>query len=144
MEEYQKLLKPSPKDADLLNDVGYCYYNQGKWSEAEKYLRQALAINPKLARAWINLGMTLAQQNRIEESLEAFAKVVSPAQAQCNLAFIWTTQGKREEAKAAYRKALTLEPNLAPARIAFLAKLEQPAAPQVTGTDSRCRAAAGI
>jgi tetratricopeptide (TPR) repeat protein len=129
MEEYQKLLKHAPKDADLLNDVGYCYYNQGKWTEAEKYLRQALAVNDKLARAWVNLGMTLAQEQRTEQALEAFTKVVTPAQARCNLAFIWMTQGKLELAKAAYRQALAQEPNLSIARAA-LAKLEQPAGPR--------------
>jgi tetratricopeptide (TPR) repeat protein len=124
LELYEQLLKHSPKDSELLNDVGYCYYNQGKWSEAEKYFREALKHNPKHARAWTNLGMTLAQTNRTTESLEAFAKVVSPAQAQCNVAFILTTQHKWEEAKAAYRKAMALEPNLALAQT-MLVKLEQ-------------------
>ncbi len=128
MEEYKLLLSKSPRDADLLNDIGYCYYNQGKWSEAEKFLRQALAVNAKHARAWINLGMALAQDHRYQESLEAFTKVVNPAQAQCNLAFIWLTQGKREEAVAAYRQALAMEPNLGVARAA-LERLERPGVP---------------
>jgi tetratricopeptide (TPR) repeat protein len=124
MEEYKQLLQRNSKDADLLNDVGYCYYNQGDWVEAEKHLRQAIAINPKHARAWINLGMTLAQTYRAADSLEAFTQVVSPAQAQCNLAFILQTQGRFEDAKAAYRQALAQEPNLAVAR-GQLAKLER-------------------
>ncbi|HWY88595.1 MAG TPA: tetratricopeptide repeat protein [Gemmataceae bacterium] len=128
LEEYKELLQRNPKDADLLNDVGYCYYNQGNWSEAEKYLRQALTINASNPRAWTNLGMTLAQANRAADSLEAFAKVVSPAQALCNLAFILQTQSKFEEAKAAYRQALDQEPNLNLAR-ACLAKLEKTATP---------------
>jgi tetratricopeptide (TPR) repeat protein len=138
LEEYKQLLKHNAKDADLLNDAGYCYYNLGKWDEAEKCLRQAVAINPGHARAWINLGMTLAQEKRTDESLAAFQKVVSPAQAQCNLAFILQTQKKYAEAKAAYRQALTLEPELALARLA-LAKLEKasvsptpPAFPEVS------------
>jgi tetratricopeptide (TPR) repeat protein len=128
LEEYKQLLKHNPKDADLLNDVGYCYYNLGKWDEAEKCLRQAVAINAGHARAWINLGMTLAQAKRTDESLEAFQKVVSPAQAQCNLAFILQTQKKYAEAKAAYRQALALEPDLSLARNA-LAKLEKGSTP---------------
>jgi tetratricopeptide (TPR) repeat protein len=128
LEEYKQLLKRSPKDADLLNDVGYCYYNQGNWVEAEKYLRQAVTVNAKHARAWINLGMTLAQTHRTAESLEAFTNVISPAQAQCNLAFILTAQKKLDDAKAAYRQALALEPDLALARNC-LAKLEKAGLP---------------
>jgi tetratricopeptide (TPR) repeat protein len=131
MEEYKQLLQRNPKDADLLNDVGYCYYNQGDWAEAEKHLRQAIAINPKHARAWINLGMTLAQAYHTAESLEAFGQVVSPAQAQCNLAFVFQTQGRFEDAKAAYRQALAQEPNLALAsrQLAKLEKASTAAAP---------------
>jgi tetratricopeptide (TPR) repeat protein len=126
LEEYKQLLQRSPKDADLLNDIGYCCYNQGDWVEAEKYLRQALAVSPEHGRAWINLGMTLAKTGRTTESIEAFTHVVSPAQAQCNLAFILTTQGQIDEAKAAYQQALDHEPDLNVARVA-LAKLEKAA-----------------
>ncbi|MCS6977433.1 MAG: tetratricopeptide repeat protein, partial [Gemmatales bacterium] len=49
-------------------------------------------------------------------------------EAQVNLAFIYQTQGKREEAKEAYRKALALQPELDLARRA-LAKLEAPPKP---------------
>jgi tetratricopeptide (TPR) repeat protein len=142
---YKQLLQKSPRDAELLMDVGYCYYNQGNWAEAEKHLRQAVALNPKLARAWINLGMTLAQSYRTAESLEAFGKVVSPAQAQSNLAFILTTQGRYEDAKAYYRKALAGEPDLMVARLALekLEKAGRPATPALaTGGSPRVDAVA--
>jgi Tfp pilus assembly protein PilF len=125
-EEYKPLLQKNPKDADLLNDFGYSCYSQGKWSDAETQFRQAVNVNPKHARAWVNLGMTLAQLHRTQESIEAFSKVVSAAQAHCNVAFILTTQGRFDDAKAAYRKALALDPELTLARAA-LAKLENPA-----------------
>jgi tetratricopeptide (TPR) repeat protein len=122
--EYQKALEAHPKDADVLNDLGYHYYCRGQWLEAEKHLQQAVEVNAKHRAAWINLGMTLGQQERYSESLGAFAKAVSPAEAQCNLAFILTTQGKRDQARQAYREALALEPDLHLARAA-LAKLEK-------------------
>jgi Tfp pilus assembly protein PilF len=124
--EFQAALKLNPRDADLLNDFGYACYGQGKFDEAEQYLRRCLAINGKHARGWMNLGLTLGQQRRYKESLEAFLHVASPAEAHSNLAFVLTTQGKREEAKQEYREALALDPELKIARAA-LAKLEQPA-----------------
>jgi Tfp pilus assembly protein PilF len=125
MPEYARALKEYPQDADLLNDLGYHHYNLGRWDEAEKCLRQAVTLNPKLSCAWTNLGMTLVQEGRTKESLEAFRHCVSPAEAQCNLAFLLTTQGKKEEARAAYQEALRLQPGLQSARAA-LAKLEAP------------------
>jgi Tfp pilus assembly protein PilF len=107
--EFQLALKEEPRNPDLLNDVGYFCYNRGRWAEAEQYFRNAIAAKPDHAKAWNNLGLTLAQQERWQESLEAFGKVVSPSEAKSNLAFILTTRGKREEAKALYRQALADE-----------------------------------
>jgi Tfp pilus assembly protein PilF len=128
LSEYQEALKANPRDADLWNAYGYYYYTRGNWTEAETQLRQALAINAKHTRALTNLGMTLGQQQRYEESLETFAKATGRASACSNLAFILTTQGKRDEAKKYYREALQLDPTLAIARLA-LAKLEKPEMP---------------
>jgi len=125
--EYMEALRQSPRDANLFNDVGYSHYCQGKWAEAETALKQALLLDPKNQRAWINLGMAQAQQEKYEEAMEAWGKVVTPGQAQCNLGFILTTQGKREEAKESYRRALEMEPGLQIAKTAIY-KLENPGA----------------
>jgi Tfp pilus assembly protein PilF len=123
-DEYLKALKQSPHDADLLNDLGYGYYSRGRWAEAEKYLRQAVALKPKHAHATMNLAMCVGEQGRYDEALELFGKVVTPAQARCNLAFIMTTQRKWPEAKRTYQEALQIDPDIPIARAA-LAKLEK-------------------
>jgi Tfp pilus assembly protein PilF len=125
LDEYRVALKASPRDAQLLNRFGYFHYSRGQWEEAESQFRQALAINPNLQHAWVNLGLTLAQERRYDDSVEAFTKAVSKADALSNVAFVLTTQGKRDEAKQTYRAALALDPNLAIARMA-LQKLESP------------------
>ncbi|MFL5330641.1 MAG: tetratricopeptide repeat protein [Gemmataceae bacterium] len=119
--EFDEALKMSPKDPDLLNDVGYCHYNRGRWSKAESYFRQALAISPHHERANINLGLALAQQDKFDESMQAFAKVNTPAQAKANVAFVLASKGKREEAMQAYRDALRAEPGLVAAQQALVA-----------------------
>jgi Tfp pilus assembly protein PilF len=137
LEEYQLALKASPRDANLLNNFGYYYYARGQWREAESTFRQALAVNSGLTRAWTNLGLTLGQQGRNDECLQAFAKAgLSQAEALSNLGFILTTQGKRDEARRAYTEALRLDPNLRIARGA-LQKLDAPARPtDVTAANS--------
>jgi tetratricopeptide (TPR) repeat protein len=137
MTEFRELLKKHPKDAGLLNDIGYSYYNRGEWAEAESHLRKAVAADKNLKRAWVNLGLALAQQGRYDEGLAAFGKAVTPAEARANLGFVLAAQGKRDEAKDAYRQALALEPTLKVAQAA-LAKLEAPPTPKAaestTGT----------
>src|SRR5205807_884165 len=60
--EYQDLLKKKPKDANLLNDMGYSCYNRGQWADAENYLRKAITVDKSHKPAWVNLGLALAQQ----------------------------------------------------------------------------------
>jgi tetratricopeptide (TPR) repeat protein len=119
LDEYHRGLEENPKDAALLNDLGYGYYCRGQWTPAETNLRKALAANPKLVGAWNNLGMTLAQQGKYDESLAAFAKVVTKAQAHCNLAFILATQAKIDDARQNYMIAIQYEPGLQIARVAL-------------------------
>ncbi len=137
MVEFQELVKKRPKDAALLNDMGYSLYNRGQWIEAESYLRRSVAADKTNKRAWVNLGLALSQQGKYQEGLEAFQKAVSPAEAQANLGFVLVVQGRSDEAIAAYRRALELEPELRPAHAA-LARLEStsPAEPTIPAAAS--------
>lgn len=134
--EYERLLKANPKDADMWTKLGHGYYLRRHFTEAEQCHRQAIAVNPKHGAAWINLGLTLAQMERYSEAFEATATIIPPAQAHCNMAFVLTTQGKREEAKKRYRDALALDPSMQKARQA-LEKLENPAPVAKTSKDAR-------
>jgi tetratricopeptide (TPR) repeat protein len=117
--EYAELLRAFPKDADLLNDLGYSHYCRGQWNISEQYLTQAVQLQPQHKKAWINLGLARAQQGKVEESLQAFQQAVSPAQAHCNLAFVLAAQGHREQALHHYRTALQLDPSLRLAQAAL-------------------------
>jgi Tfp pilus assembly protein PilF len=128
--EYEKALALHPKDAALLNDVGYSHYLRGEWTLAEDYLSQAVKNNPDQKTAWINLGMTLVQRDRLDQALDAFNHAVPEPEAHCNMAFAFSLQGKHREAIQEYRRALELAPNLEKARAA-LAKLENPSAGKV-------------
>jgi Tfp pilus assembly protein PilF len=123
--EYQEALRLAPRDPSLYNDIGYSCYCQGRFNEADQFLRKAVELDPKQDRSWVNLGLVLAMQSRYGDALRAFEKAVPESQALCNVAFIQTVQGKREDAANSYRTALRLSPDLPLARAA-LAKLEAP------------------
>lgn len=134
--EYAKLAKARPRDADLFNDWGYSFYARTKWADAEKHLRHALEIDATHARARCNLGLALGQQGRYGEALEAFTKVVTPAEAHCNLAFVYWTQGKLEDARRECLLATSTDATCTKAQ-EILAQLDLP-----PRTDDRSVAAA--
>jgi tetratricopeptide (TPR) repeat protein len=123
--EYEPLLKATPNDATLLNDVGYSYYSRGDLPTAEGYLSKAVQADPTLKAAWLNLGLVLAAGGRLEDGFDAFLKAGTEGEALANMAFVLAAQGNVAEAKAQYKKALALEPGMTAARTA-LERLENP------------------
>jgi tetratricopeptide (TPR) repeat protein len=123
--EFNRAIAAQPKNADLLNDMGYFFYMRGDSVEAEKALRESVAINPKNARAWVNLGLTLGQSDRFADAFDAFNKGVTPAEAHANMALMLAQHGKTEEAKQACRDALQINHELQQPKH-LLAWLENP------------------
>ena len=116
--------------------MGYHWHCCGNWTEAEKYYRQALAVDAKLARAKINLGMAIAMQGRIQEAMDEFCEVVSPAEAYANLGFAMLVQKKwRRKRGRPITRRLTLDPSSQRAARA-LAKLDgtEPGGDRIAGT----------
>jgi tetratricopeptide (TPR) repeat protein len=110
--EYATLIQANPKDAQLLNDLGYSHYSRGDWARAEQYLTQATALDPSLKRGWINLGLVLAATDRPDAALAAFTRAGTEAEARSNMGFALAAQGKTQEAVEQYRTALKLQPGL--------------------------------
>jgi Flp pilus assembly protein TadD len=123
--EYELALQLTPNDPDLHNDLGYSHYLRGDWAKAEEHFAKATKFAPTHKRAWMNRGMALVLLGRSDEGLQCFRKVVSEAEARANLAFLLGAQGQAEAAKAEYRQALRLAPELQVARAA-LDSLENP------------------
>jgi Tfp pilus assembly protein PilF len=114
--QYQKELATKPNDPDLLNDLGYTYYEKNELTTAEKYLRLAIAGRKDHQRAYGNLGLVLGRQQKWKESLEAFKKAGSPAMAQVHLATMYLAAGQVDDAKRSCSIALGIDGNLKPAK----------------------------
>jgi Flp pilus assembly protein TadD len=123
--EFNKALESDPKNPSLLSDFGYYYYERGNQAEAERLLRQALAIDANHSKALCNLGLVLAAGGRLDESFQAFSKVVGPAAAHSNLGVLLAKQGRYDQARQAFHQALALDATL-PQPKAFLAYLDRP------------------
>lgn len=129
---YRKLAKATPKDADLFADWGYSYYLRNNWAESERQLRHALTLDPHNARACCNLGLTLGQSGRHEEALQCFREgAPGEAEARCDLAFVYWSQGRLDDARRECKAAREQDGFCSKAK-EMLARLDtppQPAAP---------------
>ena len=113
-----------PTNAELMGDLGYCYYLQGKLDEANKTLTKAVELAPQDARHHNNLGLVLGHQRDYEGAFAQFSAAGSQADAFYNMAFVFAGQNLVDEAKGCFQEALAADPSHERARQA-LASFEE-------------------
>lgn len=105
-------------------------FEQGRLGEAERLYRRLLEAAPDDSALLASLAATLGRQDRFAEAEELLDRAVAanPLQPQAhhNRAVLLERRGATEEAIAAYRRALLVDPGFAPARRALV---------QLTGDD---------
>lgn len=91
----------------------------GDHVRTEAQLRESLRRDPNNGRAWFNLGLLLAQANRVPAALDAFAKGEKAAPADADIPYAAATillrLNRTDEAIAAARRALAINPGYQPA-----------------------------
>jgi Tfp pilus assembly protein PilF len=132
---YEHALQLQPRDADLLNDFGVYHLHREDWAAAEAWFRRSLVVDPSHQRATNNLAMSLAMQNRLNESYEAFSRVVGPAAAYSNLGVLLTRQCRIDEAREHFHRALALDRTVHPAG-EFLSRLDRRSEATISSTSN--------
>ncbi len=56
------------------NNLGWAWFKKGNYPKAESSFRLALTLNPRLCQAYNNLGQTLFEQNKLEQSEKYLAR----------------------------------------------------------------------
>jgi tetratricopeptide (TPR) repeat protein len=114
VEEYKEALALDPA-SDALTALANIYMRGRQFPEAEQYLRTLVAAHPDQAGAHIQLGRVLAAEGKNDDAiaeLQAGSKLApSDESVQRELADLYYTAGKNDEAQGVYRGLLTAHPN---------------------------------
>lgn len=124
------------EQAISLNDAGYQYYRQSRWTLAQEKFSQALKYNrlidnrPGIAANLNNLGAIAQEQGDLAQARQDFQEALTIyreggdrmgiIEALNNLGTVYQAQGNLKEAEAAYRQAESLVRSEPPGPLASL------------------------
>jgi tetratricopeptide (TPR) repeat protein len=120
LEHLTNALEASPQHPQALETMGLAMAMSGRFADAVSYYRRATAANPKSAAAWQGLGNALLTLRRADEAVEAYQRSIElrpAAPAYHNLALALAEAGRLQEAEAASRRAIQLQPDDANAHL---------------------------
>lgn len=93
-----------PSDAQADYDYAVCLWRRGNSAESQALLEKAVAIDPHLGRAWLQLGIALAQKEQFDAAISAYEKAAaaepSLEEAHYRLAQLWQKKGDAAKARA--------------------------------------------
>jgi len=111
---FKKAVSLSPKDAEVINNMGNILNLQGKLDEAVQAYKKAIALKPNYPQAYYNLGNTLKKQDKTNEAIEAYKKAIALKpnypDAYNNLGVAFKTAGDLAQAISSYKKVISLKP----------------------------------
>ena len=98
----------------LHTNLGFSYYLQGEYPQAERAMLRAVNQEPEYERAWSNLGLLYYRWGRNSEALMALRKVMSQAEALNDLGYIALMEGEYEAAQSLFQRAIDASPRYYP------------------------------
>lgn len=110
VEAWKQYVKVTGGDSTAYSNLAFCLEISGKGSEAEAAYKSGIKKDPKNEPCRVNYGLFLARTGREKEAIEQLSAVLPPAKVHYNLASVYETVGRSNEARAQYQKALELDP----------------------------------
>jgi tetratricopeptide (TPR) repeat protein len=119
-------VRTNPGAVDAHIHLGLARHRQGRLQEAKEHFEEALGVRPGYHGGHLNLGNLYLEQTRFAEAAEQYRLTIQAtpydgqrAHAHFNLGISLVAQGLLEEAAAAFRDAVRINPELLDARLAL-------------------------
>lgn len=112
VDAWKKYVDATGGDPRGYSNLGFCHELAGQIDQAESAYLRGIAKDSKNVPCRTNYGLMLARLGRTAEATLQLQSVLTPAEVHYNLASVWEHQGRKEQAKQEYRKAIELDPTL--------------------------------
>ena len=109
-ESYERALKISPNNVQILNDFGYSLYRSGDYGKAVERLKRAAKYAPNNQRIWNNLGLAQSQLGKYDDACKSFVRARGELEGRLNIAAVLERAGRDKDAIKHYEAARRLAP----------------------------------
>ncbi len=97
--------------------AGFCEVDRGAWADAERLLREAVAVSPASTDARSELVQALIMQQKLDAADAELERAIATSDSVCQTAILWRKRGyilfdrrKLVDSYRAYAKSLELDP----------------------------------
>lgn len=112
IETFNRYVAATGGDATAYANLGFAYELSGRSTEAENAYRKGIQKDPTNPACRVNYGLLLARKERFNEAMLQMQTVLSEAEVHYNMASVYESLGRKEQAKLEYKKAIELEPTM--------------------------------
>jgi Flp pilus assembly protein TadD len=102
---FETALKLEKKNPQILNNLGYLFYDQADYKRALEPLKKAASLAPNDARILNNLALTQSQLGKFDDAYKNFAKAGGEIEGRLNMANRLEIAGLHEKAREHYEAA---------------------------------------
>jgi Tfp pilus assembly protein PilF len=112
---WKDCVKKSPQKERVHHNLGFAYFELGKWDDAEKEFEEALRLNPKYALSMYNLGLVFYKKGFMDKAIHYYQKAIEYdpnfSDSFYNLGLAYYKKGLYKDAVEAYKKLLEVKPD---------------------------------
>jgi len=113
--EFQAAAKVSPQEPNVHFGIGYLYWKSRQYDDAKREFENQLLVDPKQALALAYLGDIAMKETKPDEALSLLRKAAGMKNdiriAYIDLGAVLSEKGQYEDAIAALRRAVELDPS---------------------------------
>lgn len=120
IQAYLKTLELNKNHFVAMNNLGNAFRDTKNFAVAEDWYRKAMTANPQFAVPVQQMALMLESRGKVDEAIRVLEdgarRIPTNADLQFSLGLMYEEKSLKDQAKAAYAKALQISPNLADAK----------------------------